>query len=104
MESPSFDAGSGMAGRTVVMTGGTGVLGRMLVAALAQAGMNIALIVRDSAKARALFSSDVVPEERLLVVAASVTDSATRGRGAVEGCATVCHPWCGQGRYACDPV
>lgn len=62
-------------GRTVVMTGGTGVLGRELVRALADTGANLALIVRDTEKALALFPPDVAPSERFLAVAANVTDA-----------------------------
>ncbi len=77
MGSVPFDAVFDLTGRTVVMTGGTGVLGRVLVAALVQAGANIALIVRNIEKALTLFPADVVPKERFLVVAANVTDSAS---------------------------
>ena len=66
-------------GRTVVVTGGTGVLGQALVTALAQAGANLALIVRDVEKPRALFSSATLPDERLLVVSGDVTE-----RGSLE--------------------
>jgi NAD(P)-dependent dehydrogenase (short-subunit alcohol dehydrogenase family) len=73
----TFDASFDMTGRTVVITGGTGVLGRVLVAAFAQAGANIALIVRNTEKAYALFPPDVMPTERLLALAADVTDGAS---------------------------
>lgn len=70
---PSFS----IAGHTVVMTGGTGVLGRQLVAALAQAGANLALIARDTEKVRTLLSETTVPEARLLIVGGDVTDRAS---------------------------
>ncbi len=70
---PSF----GIAGNTIVMTGGTGVLGRQLVAALARAGANLALIARDPEKARTLLSETTVPAARLLIVAGDVTDRAS---------------------------
>jgi NAD(P)-dependent dehydrogenase (short-subunit alcohol dehydrogenase family) len=44
---------------------------------LALAGANITLIVRDSVKALTLLPSDAVTNERFLVVAADVTDSAS---------------------------
>lgn len=62
-------------GRTVIMTGGTGGLGRVLVSALVETGANLALIVRDTDKALALFPPDVAPRERFLVMAANVTDA-----------------------------
>jgi NAD(P)-dependent dehydrogenase (short-subunit alcohol dehydrogenase family) len=69
----SFD----LTGRTVAMTGGTGVLGRVLVTALVQAGANVALIARDIEKAQALFPANVAPKERFLILGADVTDSNT---------------------------
>lgn len=66
-----------MTGRTVVVTGGTGVLGQVLVTALAQAGANLALIVRDTEKPRMLFSPTMLPDERLLVVRGDVNDRAS---------------------------
>jgi NAD(P)-dependent dehydrogenase (short-subunit alcohol dehydrogenase family) len=74
MSAGAFDVGIDMTGHTVVMTGGTGVLGRVLVAALIQAGASVALIVRDTAKAQALFPDAMAPSERILVIAADVTD------------------------------
>lgn len=70
----AFETRVDLTGRTVVMSGGTGVLGRVLVMALAQAGANIALIARDTRKALSLFPPELVPSERLLVIAADVTD------------------------------
>src|SRR5215469_8584402 len=69
-----FESWFDFTGRTIVVTGGTGVLGRVFVSALLQAGANIALIVRDPEKARTLFPEHVAPRERLLVIAANVTD------------------------------
>lgn len=43
--------------RTVAVTGGTGVLGRELVAALASSGANVALLSRDRSKAAGVISS-----------------------------------------------
>jgi len=74
MSTSAFDITFDLTGRTVVITGGTGVLGRVLVLALVQAGANVALIVRDTEKALALFPPDVAPRERFLVMAANVTD------------------------------
>jgi NAD(P)-dependent dehydrogenase (short-subunit alcohol dehydrogenase family) len=74
MSAGAFDVGVDLTGHTVVTTGGTGVLGRVLVAALIQAGASVALIVRDTEKARAHFPAAMAPSERLLVIAADVTD------------------------------
>lgn len=70
-----FESWIDFTGRTIVVTGGTGVLGRVFVYALLQAGANIALIVRDTEKALALFPATVAPREHLLVIAANVTDA-----------------------------
>lgn len=43
-------------GRTVVVTGGTGVLGRLMVKALAGCGANVAVLTRNREKATALLS------------------------------------------------
>jgi NAD(P)-dependent dehydrogenase (short-subunit alcohol dehydrogenase family) len=74
MSTGAFESLFDMTGHTVVMTGGTGVLGRVLVAALIQTGANVALIVRDTEKAQALFPADVASRERFLVLAADVTN------------------------------
>jgi NAD(P)-dependent dehydrogenase (short-subunit alcohol dehydrogenase family) len=74
MSAGAFDVGVDLTGHTVVTTGGTGVLGRVLVAALIQAGASVALIVRDTEKAQAHFPAAMAPSERFLVIAADVTD------------------------------
>ena len=51
MSAGASDVHLDLTGRTVAMTGGTGVLGRILVTALVRAGANVALIVRDVEKA-----------------------------------------------------
>lgn len=71
----TFAPGVDFTGRTIIMTGSTGGLGRVLVSALVETGANLALIVRDTEKALALFPPDVVPRERFLVMAANVTDA-----------------------------
>ena len=71
----TFAPGVDFTGCTVIMTGGTGVLGHVLVRALVDTGANLALIVRDAEKALALFPPDVAPRERFLVMAANVTDA-----------------------------
>lgn len=45
-----------LAGQTVVITGGTGVLGKAMVQAIAGAGANIALLSRDRARAEAVLA------------------------------------------------
>lgn len=49
---PIFD----VSGRTVVMTGGSGVLGRVIATALAARGANLVLLARDLARAKAVVS------------------------------------------------
>jgi NAD(P)-dependent dehydrogenase (short-subunit alcohol dehydrogenase family) len=71
----AFEAAFDFTNRTIIVTGGTGVLGRALVTALVETGANIALIVRDTEKAAALFPPTVAPKERFLVIAANVTDA-----------------------------
>ena len=77
MSAGASDVHLDLTGRTVAMTGGTGVLGRILVTALVRAGANVALIVRDVEKAQALFPANVAPKERFLILRADVTDSNT---------------------------
>jgi NAD(P)-dependent dehydrogenase (short-subunit alcohol dehydrogenase family) len=74
MSAGASDVSLNLTGRTVAMTGGTGVLGRVLVTALVQAGANVALIARDTEKAQAHFPDKVAPKERFLVIPADVTD------------------------------
>jgi len=47
----------GINGRTVVMSGGTGVLGRAIMEALLDAGANVALLTRDRAKGDSILKS-----------------------------------------------
>jgi NAD(P)-dependent dehydrogenase (short-subunit alcohol dehydrogenase family) len=63
-----------LSGQTIVVTGGTGVLGQTIVVALAAAGANLALIVRDEAKARRVFPATLIAEDRLQIVAGDVLD------------------------------
>jgi NAD(P)-dependent dehydrogenase (short-subunit alcohol dehydrogenase family) len=74
MSMGAFDPGVDFTGRTIVFTGGTGVLERVLVSALLQTGANIALIVRNPEKALALFPAHMALRERFLVIDANVTD------------------------------
>jgi NAD(P)-dependent dehydrogenase (short-subunit alcohol dehydrogenase family) len=54
-------------GRTIVVTGGTGVLGRVITQALIGCGANIAVLARNREKATALFSSAVGPGHAIIV-------------------------------------
>ena len=59
MSAGASDVHLDLTGRTVAMTGGTGVLGRVLVTALVRAGANVALIVRDTRE-----STSALPRQR----------------------------------------
>src|SRR5829696_8895386 len=73
------------AGRTVVVTGGTGVLGQSMVGALVGCGANVALVARNREKAEpqvaalkgpgraAVFTADVLDAGGLRAAAAEVT-------------------------------
>jgi len=54
-------------GRVVVITGGTGVLGRTMVEALVGCGAHVAVVARNRAKADALFSSVSGPGRAMVV-------------------------------------
>lgn len=69
-------------GRTVVMTGGTGVLGAAVAKGLAGCGANVALLARNQAKGEALAASLTGPGKSI-VVSADVLD-----RNALEAAAT----------------
>jgi NAD(P)-dependent dehydrogenase (short-subunit alcohol dehydrogenase family) len=72
-------------GRTVVVTGGTGVLGRGMVQALVGCGANVAILARNREKAAALLAElsgpgrplvvigDVLKQEELQVAAETIT-------------------------------
>lgn len=68
-------------GRTVVMTGGTGVLGASVVQALAGCGANVVLLARNQAKGEALAAS-ASGAGKVAVLAADVLD-----RNALESAA-----------------
>lgn len=55
------------AGRTVVVTGGTGVLGRFMVQALIGCGATVVVLARNRAKADALFSQAPGPGKVVIV-------------------------------------
>ena len=58
-------------GRSVVVTGGTGVLGRLMVKALADCGANVAVLARNRDKAAALLS-EISGPGRATIVAGDV--------------------------------
>jgi len=70
----AFDPSVDFTGRTIVITGGTGVLGGVLVSAPLQTRANIVLIVRNTKKALALFPAHMALRECFLVIDANVTD------------------------------
>src|SRR5829696_307349 len=74
------------AGRTVVVTGGTGVLGQAMVRALVGCGANVALVARNRAKAEpqvaALATLDA--PGRALIFEADVLDAEGLRRAAEE--------------------
>ena len=51
MEHDDFRKGYDFSGRTIVMTGGTGVLGSEMAVALARAGANVVILARDPSRA-----------------------------------------------------
>jgi NAD(P)-dependent dehydrogenase (short-subunit alcohol dehydrogenase family) len=63
-------------GRTFVVTGGTGVLGKSLVAAIAGCGANVALIGRSDERLRAVVSSLGTTAGRCAAFRADVLDAA----------------------------
>jgi NAD(P)-dependent dehydrogenase (short-subunit alcohol dehydrogenase family) len=70
-------------GRTVVVTGGTGVLGQAMVRALAGCGANVALVARNRAKAEPQVAALEAPE-RVAVFEADVLDAEALRRAAGE--------------------
>jgi NAD(P)-dependent dehydrogenase (short-subunit alcohol dehydrogenase family) len=60
------------AGRTVVFTGGTGVLGRVMVRALAGCGASVCVLARDPKKAEAMFA-EVGGAGRVLITPGDAT-------------------------------
>ncbi|MHC4922523.1 MAG: NAD-dependent epimerase/dehydratase family protein [Planctomycetota bacterium] len=73
-----------MSSDLVLVTGGTGFLGRCIVAALRESGRSLRLMARDPSKAEDLVADGVE------VVRGDVTDRASVERAA-EGCATAIH-------------
>jgi NAD(P)-dependent dehydrogenase (short-subunit alcohol dehydrogenase family) len=69
-------------GRALVVTGGTGVLGRPIVEALAGCGAGVAVLTRDCEKARSFFSQSRAPG-RVFTVACDVTKRDELERAAV---------------------
>src|ERR1041384_4813781 len=54
-------------GRSVVMTGGTGVLGRAIVQGLLDAGASVALVVRNRSKAESVLAEMSRPDSGIIV-------------------------------------
>lgn len=71
-------------GRTIVVTGGTGVLGQEIVAALASCGANIALLSRDRSRANQVINKLGQTKGKCIPVSADVVDKASLERGAEE--------------------
>ena len=71
-------------GRTVVVTGGTGVLGQELVAALASSGANIALLSRDRSKAASVISALGKTKGKCVAVQADVVSKNALEKAAEE--------------------
>jgi NAD(P)-dependent dehydrogenase (short-subunit alcohol dehydrogenase family) len=67
-------------GRSVVLTGGTGVLGAAMAAALAGCGANLALLNRDTARAEALIGRLPRAGGRVVSVQADVLQTETLSR------------------------
>src|SRR3982750_172378 len=71
------------AGRSVVVTGGTGVLGQALVRALVGCGAGVALVARNREKAEAQ-AAELKGPGRAVVFAADVLDADGMRRAAEE--------------------
>jgi len=71
------------AGRSVVITGGTGVLGRSITEALVGCGADIALLARNREKAEALLSG-MTGEGRRLIIEADAVDKESLEGAAVK--------------------
>ena len=63
--------------RTILVTGGTGILGGAMAEGLVAAGANVALLARDSAKADAMLSRLAGGPGRAIAVAGDVLDQAS---------------------------
>lgn len=72
------------ADRTIVVTGGTGVLGRGIVAALADCGANIAILSRDGSRATSLIEKLGKTRGRCAGIVADVVDKASLEKAATE--------------------
>lgn len=68
--------------RTVVVTGGTGVLGGQLVCALAGCGANVAIVARDPSRADWLRERLQAAAARIIVIPGDVLDAESLHRGA----------------------
>ncbi len=62
-------------GRTMVITGGTGVLGSAITRSLLNCGANVALVARNPAKAQKAFALNPVSQGNLFIVRGDVLDS-----------------------------
>jgi NAD(P)-dependent dehydrogenase (short-subunit alcohol dehydrogenase family) len=71
-------------GRTIVMTGGTGVLGREMALTLAASGANIALLSRDPSKSGALMEELAKQKGTCVILKADVLDKNALERAAAE--------------------
>jgi NAD(P)-dependent dehydrogenase (short-subunit alcohol dehydrogenase family) len=71
-------------GKSIVVTGGTGVLGSEIVAALAGAGANIATLSRDPSKAEALFKRIGKTKGKCISVKGDVLDRGSIKRASGE--------------------
>jgi NAD(P)-dependent dehydrogenase (short-subunit alcohol dehydrogenase family) len=71
-------------GRTIVMTGGTGVLGREMAKTLAVHGANVALLSRDPSKAAALMEELAKAKGKCVILKADVLDKPALERAAEE--------------------
>jgi NAD(P)-dependent dehydrogenase (short-subunit alcohol dehydrogenase family) len=71
-------------GRAVVMTGGTGVLGREMAGAVARSGANVILLSRDLSRARAAIEQFGPVKGKCVLLAADVLDRQALERAAEE--------------------
>jgi len=73
-----------MTGRTVVMTGATGVLGKEIVAALSGCGANVAILSRDISRAKTLLAGLGNTKGKCLSLQADVLQKSSLERAAEE--------------------
>lgn len=81
---PTFQEMYDFSGRVVVVTGGTGVLGKTIVAAIAECGAHIVLLSRDTSKANAVIAQLGKTKGKCRAVPCDVLNKASIEKSAEE--------------------